>query len=464
MAAVRIRARPAVLRPEPRQCVDYLALMADIRQQYLADNRPWVICYSGGKDSTTLLQMVFYALEELPRRQLRKPIHVLTNDTLVENPVIDEYVKGQVKAIEVAGKSGLFKHNPNLFSVATVTPTLDESFWVCLIGKGYPSPNRWFRWCTERLKINPTSRYIEETVGRHGSTIIVLGTRKSESANRSAAMSNHDNGGKLRKHDLTNAHVYAPIADLSNNEVWAYLLQSPSPWGSNNRSLLNLYGNACKGGECPFVIETGTQSCGKSRFGCWVCTVVDKDQAMESYVNNGHAHLKPLLDYRNRLYDIRQQSVQSVPRRLTPGTRFSAFLLRTRRQLLESLLTIQAGTGTELISDAEVARVRGLLDSESAGATGNGLRYYTYRLPGRAVARVLSDYDIQQTPRQRLGPFHLAKAKLLDCESAHGVKSASRVMYKVHEKPGSTRPGKPARTRPSHRGAVKLQEASHVTN
>jgi len=410
---------------------DFTAIYREIREQYLADKLPWVICYSGGKDSTALLQMVFYALGELPRRRLTKPIHVLTNDTLVENPVIAGYVTGQTKAIEKAGKGELFKHNPALFSVATVTPTLDESFWVCLIGKGYPSPNRWFRWCTERLKINPTSRYIKGTVGKHGGAIIVLGTRKAESANRAAAMSNHDTGSRLRKHDLPNAYVFAPIADLSNNEVWAYLLQAPNPWGKSNRELLKVYGGACKGGECPFVIETGTQSCGKSRFGCWVCTVVDKDKAMESYVGTGHKWMKPLLDYRNWLYDIRQQSQQAVPRRLMPATRFSAFLLRTRGELLSSLLSVQESTGATLISDGELVRVKELIAADSRGATGNGLCYYTYRLPSHSIARVLSDYDIQETPRQRLGPFHLARAKLLSCESATGVKTASRVMYKI---------------------------------
>jgi putative sulfurtransferase DndC len=339
-----------------------------------------------------------------------------------------------MRLIEEAGKKRLFWHQPELFHVATVTPTIDDSFWVNLIGKGYPSPNRWFRWCTERLKINPTSRYIKETVGSRGETIIVLGTRKAESSNRAAAMNNHDSGGNLRKHDLAKTYVYAPIADLSNNEVWAYLLQAPSPWGGNNRALLTLYGNACKGGECPFVVDTGTQSCGKSRFGCWVCTVVDKDQAMESYVSNGHAWMKPLLEYRDMLYTIRQQTAQHVPRQLMPATRFGAFLLRTRRQLLDSLLAIQAATRAQLMSDSELARTKELLDAESRGASGTGLCFYTYHLKSGPYVRVLADYDIQQTPRQRLGPFHLTNAELLAREHATGVRTASRVMYRVLQK------------------------------
>ena len=38
-----------------------------------------------------------------------------------------------------------------------VFPKLNDTFWVNLIGRGYPSPNTQFRWCTDRLKIHPVS-------------------------------------------------------------------------------------------------------------------------------------------------------------------------------------------------------------------------------------------------------------------------------------------------------------------
>ena len=200
---------------------DHEAILSQIRELYHGDNIPWVIGFSGGKDSTTVLQMLFYALSALPKHALFKSIHVLCNDTLVENPAIVEYVDRQLEKIKTAGKTELFSHAPDLFSVVKVEPRLEDRFWVNLIGKGYPSPNRWFRWCTRRLKIKPTSDYILSTVSEYGHAIIVLGTRKAESANRAAAMKKYDNGQCLRKHTLPNAFVYAPIADLSNQEVWA---------------------------------------------------------------------------------------------------------------------------------------------------------------------------------------------------------------------------------------------------
>lgn len=54
-------------------------------------------------------------------------------------------------------------------------------------------------------------------------------------------------------------------------------------------------------GECPLVIDESTPSCGNSRFGCWTCTVVTKDKAMESLIKNGEEWMSPLLKYRDLL-------------------------------------------------------------------------------------------------------------------------------------------------------------------
>jgi DNA sulfur modification protein DndC len=410
--------------------VDYQSILADIQEVYLSDTIPWVIGFSGGKDSTTVLQMVFYALAGLPAAKLSKEVHVLSNDTLVENPAIAHYVKGQLGKIELAGKHRLFRHSPELFSVVTVTPTLEDSFWVNLIGKGYPSPNRWFRWCTERLKINPTSRYITQTVSKSGQAIVVLGTRAAESGNRAASMINYNAGQRLRKHTLVNAFVYAPIANLSNHEVWAYLLQAPNAWGADNRGLLSLYGNACSGGECPFVIETGTQSCGRSRFGCWVCTVVDRDRSMENFIDNGEVWMEALLKFRDWLWAIRQQGSQYVPSHLDGRAKFGPFLLRTRREILHRLLSMQDELHVELIADCEVNHIREILERESAGEVDGGLKQFRLELPNAGCVVAISDFDVLRTPRKRLGPLHLKLAKLIDVRSAPPRRlQSTRVLY-----------------------------------
>jgi DNA sulfur modification protein DndC len=406
------------------------AISSEIQKIYLSNNIPWVIGFSGGKDSTATLQMVFYALSDLPKKKLNKEVHVLSNDTLVENPVIVDYVNKQLAAIKIVGKTKLFSHKPELFNVIKVTPKLEDTFWVNLIGKGYPSPNRWFRWCTERIKINPTSKYIIDTVSKKGKAIIVLGSRKAESSNRAVSMNKHNNGNRLRKHTLPNSFVYTPIEDLNNNEVWSYLLQVPSPWNGTNRGLLKFYRNACSGGECPFVVETGTQSCGSSRFGCWVCTVVDKDKSMENLIDNGEEWMEDLLQFRNWLYKIRQQDNQYVPQNIESKAKFGSFLLKTRRQILKRLLGMQNNLAIKLITDEELDYVYKLLENESKGQVNDELKKFTYKLPKRKTISIIADYDVRLTPRKRLGPMYFDKAKLIESRKVSiDYSQSSRTMY-----------------------------------
>ncbi len=334
-------------------------VIEEIKAQYLEDSTPWVLGYSGGKDSTAVLQLVFYALAELPREQLNKEVHVLSNDTLVENPNVVSFLDKQLQKIHEAGKSELFSHNPDLFHVIKVTPKLEDTFWLNLIGKGYPSPNRWFRWCTERMKINPTSDYILKTVNKHGSSIIVLGTRKAESANRATSMQKYEiKGLRLRKHTLPNAYVFAPIAEMTTKEVWAYLINSPNPWGTDNQELLNLYRSASDVMECPLVIDDTTQSCGNSRFGCWTCTVVDQDKSMKKMIVNGEEWMLPLLEFRDWLREIRNSEDHRDSRRRNGQEGIGPFTMETRNEILEKLLQMEKQVNRTLITIQELAAIQ----------------------------------------------------------------------------------------------------------
>ncbi len=336
----------------------------EIQELYTADNTPWVIGYSGGKDSTAVLQMVMYALAKLPAERLTKEIHVLSNDTLVENPAVVAYIDAQLTLIEKAGRSKLFAHNPNLFKIYKSIPKIEDRFWINLIGKGYPSPNRLFRWCTERMKIKPTNDYILEQVSKFGKAIIVLGARKAESSNRARSIEKYDlseinEDQKLRKHSLANAWVYAPITELTTQEVWTYLLQMPNFWGGDNKKLVTMYRNGSENsGECPLVIDTSTSSCGNSRFGCWVCTVVNKDKSMENLIENGEDWMFPFLDFRNYIADIRDDHSKRMNRSRDNKDHIGPFNFETRAELLEKLLEIEEKTKVSLISKNELAAIQ----------------------------------------------------------------------------------------------------------
>jgi DNA sulfur modification protein DndC len=188
-----------------------------------------------------------------------------------------------------------------------LTPEVEDSFWVNLIGRGYPAPRAKFRGCTERLKIRPSNKFIREVVRECGEAILVLGTRKAESQVRAVRMSRLE-ARRVRERlspnvNLPNSLVYTPIEDWSNDDVWLYLMQVKNPWGHDNKSLLGMYQGASEGGECPLVVDTSTPSCGSSRFGCWVCTVVEKDRSMEAMIKNDEEKvwMTPLLELRNEL-------------------------------------------------------------------------------------------------------------------------------------------------------------------
>jgi DNA sulfur modification protein DndC len=272
-------------------------VLSQIRQVYLDYPQPLVVGYSGGKDSTAVVQLVWHALAGLSGSQLAKPVYVIAADTGVETPLIAELLDATLTSLQRNA-------DENELPIRTykVRPAVADSFWVNLIGRGYPAPTVKFRWCTDRLKIRPANTFIQERVAEFGEVIMVLGVRSAESSTRSQLMHSYQvPGHMLRRHStLPGAYVFAPIEHFTADDVWTYLLQVPSPWGGDNERLAALYRNA-SGGECPLVIDTSTPSCGNTRFGCWVCTVALRDSSMESLVDGGEAWLSPLLEFRDLL-------------------------------------------------------------------------------------------------------------------------------------------------------------------
>jgi len=263
----------------------------EIQDVYLSDHRPWVIGFSGGKDSTTCIQLIFYAISELPPENRVKPIHVISTDTLVETPLMVDIVDNTL--IRISNKAA----ECNMpFVTHRLKPPVADSFWVSLLGKGYPAPSQRFRWCTERLKIKPANRFITEQLSKYGEVILVLGVRRQESSTRAQVINLHSiqNSVLSRHSTFSGAFVYTPIKEWSINDVWSYLLQVPSPWSNDNRDLVALYRTAT--GECPLVVDDTTPPCGNSRFGCWVCTLVTEDKSLKALIDSGETWLQPLLE------------------------------------------------------------------------------------------------------------------------------------------------------------------------
>lgn len=277
-------------------------LVEEMAALYLSDCVPWIVGFSGGKDSTATLQLAWMMLESLPAEQRTKPVHAISTDTLVENPVISAWLDTQHAKLKAAAEA---KGLPLV--VHKLQPELEQSFWVNLIGRGYPAPRPKFRWCTERLKIAPSNAFIMSLASK-GGAILCLGTRKAESTARARAMNELE---KQRVRDrlspnkaLPGSLVYSPIEAWSNDEVWLFLMQWACPWSPDgNKALMSLYASASADNECPIVVDTSTPSCGASRFGCWTCTMVEQDKSLTSMIDNdpGKDWLRPLVELRNRL-------------------------------------------------------------------------------------------------------------------------------------------------------------------
>lgn len=285
-------------------------LSHEIRELYQADEVPWIIGYSGGKDSTAVLQLIWSAIAELPVEARKKTVHVISTDTMVENPVVSAWVERSHASMKTLAAQIDMPFKPKI-----LRPKVDESFWVNLIGRGYPAPRHKFRWCTERLKIKPSNRFISNVVTQNGEAILCLGVRKAESSARAKVM---EKNRRYRIRDnlspsatLAGCLIYSPVENWSNDDIWLYLNQVKNPWGTTNKDLLGMYAGASADGECPLVVDTSTPSCGDSRFGCWVCTLVEKDKSMTAMIQNDAEKdwMMPLLELRNAL-DFRQNTVK----------------------------------------------------------------------------------------------------------------------------------------------------------
>lgn len=278
------------------------SLVQEIAEVYLSDDIPWVVGYSGGKDSTATLQLIWYALQHIGAQRAHKPVHVISTDTLVENPIVAAWVGNSLRKINDAAKAQDLPVTSHC-----LTPALADRFWVNLIGRGYAAPRQKFRWCTERLKIRPAHKFITSMVDQYGESLLVLGTRKAESMNRARNMKLHEKGrlrGKISPNgSLANSYIYTPIEDWDADDVWLFLLKKQNPWGHNNMDLFSMYKGATEGGECPLVVSSDTPSCGDSRFGCWVCTLVEKDKSMQAMVQNDEEKqwMMPLMNLRNEI-------------------------------------------------------------------------------------------------------------------------------------------------------------------
>lgn len=380
-------------------------LIDEIKYVYKSDKRPWVIGYSGGKDSTTVVELVYKMLLSLKKEERSKNVYIVSSDTLIENPLIKIYLS---KMNDMIGESAKRDGLPIISKM--VKPLPDKSFWAKVIGKGYPTPrlNGSFRWCTDNLKIKPSAEFIKKVIWDENEEVVVLlGVRKAESIARKRRIEGRELANRLlNRHEvIQKAYVYNPIVELTTDDVWDVLLRQDggkTPWGSNNSELVSLYSDA-DSGECPFAsMHAGgqTQSCGNSRFGCWVCTVVKEDKSLNGFIKSGHRELIPLAEFRKWLMGIRDVD-EYREKKMRNGVMYEKkdgsvgygpFTWEARQMILRELIKTQQKMGYELITIQELKAIDEIWDEELDLSrrtlvelyyelTGEKLPWYDYKEP-----------------------------------------------------------------------------------
>lgn len=386
---------------EKEQLAIFQDIIEEMKVVYLHDKRPWMIGFSGGKDSTMLCMLVFEMLQTLKPYQINKKIYITSSDTMVENPVVKRYMYHISNKIgEVGSKYGVVTN--------IVTPEPDKTFWTYIIGYGYPTPEPpGFRWCTDRLKIKPINEFTLDTIKKNGEVVILLGVRKAESSYRSRGITAREVEGKLLvKHaDIANAYVYNPLTEIPNELVWEYLLKNNgiTPWGTDNKYLFSLYQGENLGEEQSVLGEVDKDKIaitGNSRFGCWICTMVKEDKSLLNFINNGSDELIPYRDFRNWLIEVRN-SAEMRDRKRRNGSvyekengeyGFGPFHMEGRRKILEKLFELENITGDEIITIPELKAIDRIWEEEGDLYRRTLVETY-YKYKGRKLP-----WDVYRTP------------------------------------------------------------------
>jgi len=200
--------------------------------------------------------------------------------------------------------------------------------------------------------------------------------RLAESDDRYQTIATDARNKRVINGNITGSWVYTPISHWTNDDVWVYTQQFKNPWGHRTVDLLTMYQGATSDGECPLVVDTSTQSCGDSRFGCYVCTMVEQDKSMSAMVQNDEEKewMTPLMEFRNnwltpkedrqyRDYRRMNGTLQVFNERLIKGPYRQSFRTTLLSELLKAQRLVDANApedakGLELISFEELEEIR----------------------------------------------------------------------------------------------------------
>jgi DNA sulfur modification protein DndC len=238
-----------------------------VLREALKEGDLWVVSFSGGKDSSVLLDITIRYLLELKKNGPK--VLVIYSDTLMDWPPIKKWTLAVLESLKVLSSKLSLP-----LQVKVVKPATGESFLEMVFKRGYPAPSPRFRWCTERLKIRPTLRFIKSIIKneKQGKVIMLTGIRHEESRERGRYKSKGTKEGPFKIYNRIVA--YAPLISWTLNDVWDYIENSEPVWRTPSwKLLIELYGPNRRKESL--------------RFGCILCPLVRRDRSGERIVELG---------------------------------------------------------------------------------------------------------------------------------------------------------------------------------
>lgn len=344
---------------------DAVDLTAQSLNAFAVRYRHWAIAYSGGKDSSALLTVIFSLIEQ-GRITAPETLTVLYSDTRQEIPPLQI---GALKTLEFVRQRG--------YSARVVLPPVDDRYFVYMLGRGVPPPNNnTLRWCTPQLKVEPMIAALQQLRDEHGEKFLMLtGVRIGESAVRDAriAMSCGKNGAECGQGWFQEstpekvADTLAPILHWRVCNVWDWLMFEAPTISPAVSFVAEVYG----GEEAEEI---------NARTGCIGCPLATKDAALDHVLSLPEwAYLKPLKKLRPLYRELRsfKHRKQKNGERNSDGnlsanpSRKGPLTLAAREWALGEVLAVQTEINThadllgrphiDLINPDEEARIRELI-------------------------------------------------------------------------------------------------------
>ena len=318
----------------------HVRTIARIKMEYMKEASPWLLAYSGGKDSSAVLKLLVQAMDNIA--DLHRSVYVVFCDSGVENPIVADFARYTFRQVNEFAKR---KSLP--ISTYILRPKRKNRFWIKVIGRGCPPPTNRFRWCTDKLRVNP----LRDFCIKHELTNVttILGLRKGESHQRDRTIKKYvKQSNYLRYYDSDNRLYYCPIFDYSDADVWS-CLSSVSVFSNRFYSrLARIYGINDK---CEDIIDGSNGH----RMGCWVCTVVRKDKSAEDLIKRGYVQLEPYLRFRDWISSFRDNPRYRRKKRRNGRKGPGPITIQGRRIILSKLLKLQNEVKTKLITDSDLS-------------------------------------------------------------------------------------------------------------